>query len=88
MEDSAFVWAARQHGEVVLARGCVRTAPGQWSNLSFLFVMRNYMMLCLWILGLVSPTTLHAWYYPGRPLPLTPTYAVIRSGGAAMRVAV
>ena len=77
MEDSAFVWEARRHGDVAIVRQCVRTAAGQWSALGPLFVMRNYLFLCAWVLGWVSEAWLHALYYAGRPLPLTPPYREI-----------
>ena len=36
--------------------------------------MRNYLFLCSWLVGLLSPARIHAWYYPGRPPPVALTY--------------
>ena len=77
MEDSGFAWAARRRGTVHILPLCVRTAAGQWSSLSFLFITRNYLMLTAWVIGLVSPEWLHAWYYPDRPVPLPETYSAL-----------
>ena len=35
---------------------------------------RNYLLLSLWLLGLASPASIHALYYPGRPLPAAPCW--------------
>lgn len=77
MEDSAFVWRARQLGRVRVASKVVRTAAGQYSRLGMLYVMRNYLLLTLWIARLATPAAIHAFYYPGRPLPVCHTYEAL-----------
>ena len=79
MEDSAFIWAARARGRVAVATSCVRTSAGGWASLGLVFMMRNYLLLSAWIVGVVTPATLHKVYYPGRPLPMEVAYALVKS---------
>ena len=79
MEDSAFVWAARKHGTVAIAKTCVCSfASPQWAAMGALYVCRNYLFLCAWAIGAVAPEALHRFYYPGRNIPAAIRYADIQ----------
>ena len=70
MEDSGFVWLARQRGTVRISDLSVTSfASPQWARFGIVYMMRNYLFLSLWMLGVVTPATLHSFYYAGRPLP-------------------
>ena len=87
MEDSAFVWEARKHGTIPLLEPCVQSfASPQWAAFGALYVMRNYLFLCAWLLGLLSPERLHLFYYPGRQLPASVPYRDLHSSVGHIQV--
>ena len=75
MEDSDFVWKARALGTVSIAPACCSTYAGQWNALGIVYMMRNYLLLVVWVLGVVSPESIHRLYYPHRALPPALSYA-------------
>ena len=76
MEDSAFCWEARKHGSCCILRDHVQSfASPQWGALGALYVLRNYFLLTMWAIGVLSPEHIHELYYVGRRLPQRIAYS-------------
>eukprot|EP00930_Biecheleria_cincta_P003445 TRINITY_DN104377_c0_g1_i1.p1 TRINITY_DN104377_c0_g1~~TRINITY_DN104377_c0_g1_i1.p1 ORF type:complete len:341 (+),score=32.00 TRINITY_DN104377_c0_g1_i1:31-1023(+) len=89
MEDTALLLSCERLGSVRSARSAVATRPikfvaesTDWSCLNQM--VRNHVLIVLWLFGVISAKDVYLRYYVGKPLPECITYADARNRVASL----